>query len=306
VDHSRIVHPIRQELDAFLIDRQARGLSRRTVEWYREQLTPFVAHVTLQGVFHVQGLTADLLRRYLVELAATHNEGGLHGRYRAIRAFLNWWVDETEPQNWRSPLLKVAPPKLPQKQLEPVNLDDLQAMLHTCQRRTLTGDRDRALLLFLLDTGCRRAEVCALNLGDVDLQTGTVLVQNGKGAKFRTVFVGAKTRKAVNAYLRHRQQPEPSLPLWYSIEGARLSFTALRSIILRRARAAQVKAPTIHSFRRAFALACLRNGTDVYALQRMMGHADLTILRRYLAQTEGDLRKAHEKGGPVDHLLHGE
>ncbi|NLF02023.1 MAG: site-specific integrase, partial [Anaerolineales bacterium] len=61
--------------------------------------------------------------------------------------------------------------------------------------------------------------------------------------------------------------------------------------------------PTLHSFRRAFALACLRNGIDVYSLQRLMGHADLSVLRRYLAQTEADLQQAHAQGGPVDRLL---
>jgi site-specific recombinase XerD len=58
-----------------------------------------------------------------------------------------------------------------------------------------------------------------------------------------------------------------------------------------------------HAFRRAFALASLRGGMDVYSLQRLMGHADLSVLRRYLAQTEGDLQAAHQKAGPVDRLL---
>ncbi len=71
----------------------------------------------------------------------------------------------------------------------------------------------------------------------------------------------------------------------------------------RRAKRANVPAPTLHSFRRAFALACLRGKMDVYSLQRLMGHADLTMLRRYLAQTVEDVRKAHARSGPVDRLL---
>ena len=47
----------------------------------------------------------------------------------------------------------------------------------------------------------------------------------------------------------------------------------------------------------------LRAGMDVYSLQRLMGHADLSILRRYLAQTDADLQIAHQKSGPVDSLL---
>jgi len=83
----------------------------------------------------------------------------------------------------------------------------------------------------------------------------------------------------------------------------RLSYSGLRDIVRRRAERAGVRAPTLHSFRRAFALACLRGKMDIYSLQRLMGHADLTMLRRYLAQTVEDVRKAHARSGPVDRLL---
>jgi integrase/recombinase XerD len=72
-------------------------------------------------------------------------------------------------------------------------------MLKTCERRTFTGDRDRALLLSLLDTGCRASEFVALNVSDVNLHSGAVLVRAGKGGKTRTTFVGAKSRRELPA-----------------------------------------------------------------------------------------------------------
>ena len=47
------------------------------------------------------------------------------------------------------------------------------------------------------------------------------------------------------------------------------------------------------------------SGVDLVSLQRLLGHADLSVLRRYLAQTQEDLQKAHEGAGPVDHLRRG-
>jgi len=91
--------------------------------------------------------------------------------------------------------------------------------------------------------------------------------------------------------------------LWQTDEGARLTYAGLRQIVRRRAVAAKVPVPALHSFRRAFALLCLRNGIDVYSLQRLMGHADLSVLHRYLAQTNSDLADAHRRSGPVDRLL---
>jgi len=77
----------------------------------------------------------------------------------------------------------------------------------------------------------------------------------------------------------------------------------LHHLLERRAARADVRMPSLHCFRRAFALACLRNEVDLISLQRLMGHADLTVLHCYLAQVEEDLKAAHEKGGPVDNLL---
>jgi integrase/recombinase XerD len=58
--------------------------------------------------------------------------------------------------------------------------------------------------------------------------------------------------------------------------------------------------PTPHDFRCAFALIMLRNGVDIFALQKLMGHSDLQVLRHYLAQTDADVHTAHMRGSPVD------
>ena len=49
-----------------------------------------------------------------------------------------------------------------------------------------------------------------------------------------------------------------------------------------------------------FALIMLRNGVDVFALQKLLGHSDLQVLRRYLAQNDQDIQTAHMRGSPVD------
>jgi integrase len=67
-----------------------------------------------------------------------------------------------------------------------LSLSDLRAMLATCDRRTFIGDRDRALLLALLNTGCRVSEFIALNVQDVNTTAGAVIIRSGKGGKFRT------------------------------------------------------------------------------------------------------------------------
>lgn len=102
----------------------------------------------------------------------------------------------------------------------------------------------------------------------------------------------------MRAYLKHRL--DNNAALWITVEGERLEYGGLRGILCRRARQAGIQTPCLHSFRRAFAINMLRAGVDVFSLQKLMGHADLQVLRRYLAQTTDDIAQAHRIGSPVD------
>ena len=151
--------------------------------------------------------------------------------------------------------------------------------------------------------GLRASEFVALNNGDVDIGTGKVVVRHGKGNKTRVVFLGAKARRSLLRYLRQKTTHNPADPLWVGRAGERLMYAGLRQILRRKAAAAGVPCPSPHGFRRSFALFSLRSGMNVYALQKLMGHSDLTVLQRYLSQTEGDLQAAHAQASPVDRML---
>lgn len=243
-------------------------------------------------------ISAELLRDYLAGLESTgHNAGGRHAKYRAVRAFLNWWQREADPQGWRNPIERVRPPRLPVNIIEPVSEEAVQSLLDTCDDG-FVGARDKAIILFLLDTGARARELLSIDLEDVDIVSGDVVIKKGKGGRTRTVFVGKNTRRVLRAYLRQREDDTPAL--WVTTKGGRLAFKSLQYMFYRRSKMAGIDPPSCHDFRRAYALSMLRAGVDVFSLQRLMGHRSLEVLRLYLAQTQDDLRAAHDKGSPVD------
>jgi integrase/recombinase XerD len=199
-------------------------------------------------------------------------------------------------------MLKVKAPKVVSDPLEPISIQDVRALLNTCQRGDLIGERDRTLFLFLLDTGARAREACNMNIKDADLNTGAVMTRYRKGGKTRMVFIGRKTSRVIRAYLRLRHDPSPAL--FISKDEERLTYDALRQLLERRAMRAKLgNKPKLHGFRRAFALNMLRSGVDIFVLQRLMGHADLQVLRRYLAQNDEDNQLAHMSESPVDNNL---
>jgi integrase/recombinase XerD len=289
---------LRVWINAFLIDRKAQNMSRGTLGFYQCKLKNFSDFYESKAVKSIVQITPSLLREYLLEFEAKgHNPGGCHAAYRTVKTFLRWWENEVEPKDWSNPIYKLKAPKMSIELLDPVDIEAVKAMMEVCSHN-LTGQRDKAMMFFLLDTGVRARELVSINLEDVNPITGDVLVRVGKGRKPRTVYLGSKSRKALRAYLRLRHDHCDAL--WITDEEERLTFWGVKSLMIRRAKLARVKTPQLHAFRRWFALSCLRAGMNVYSLQELMGHADLQVLRRYLKQTNQDIREAHRRAGPVD------
>ncbi len=94
-----------------------------------------------------------------------------------------------------------------------------------CDKSQYHGARDYAILLCLLDSGIRASELCALDLIDVDVIKGDMLIRNGKGGKPRLVVIGKRACKALSLYLQFRHDNDPAL--WVSDDGCRLTYWGL-------------------------------------------------------------------------------
>ncbi|MBA4385156.1 MAG: hypothetical protein C0410_10510 [Anaerolinea sp.] len=288
-------------INNFLIDRKAQNMAKGTLYFYKTKLELFTKFCDSQSIDSIFQIDSNLIRQFLFYLETTdHNAGGIHACYRALKTFLNWWDYEVEPENWKNPIRKVKSPMNPVEIKDPANIDDVQAIIDTCSTNSLIGLRDKAIFFILLDTGVRAQELLSLTHEYINLATGEMIIRLGKGRKQRVVYIGAKTKKLVKAYLRFRTDNSPYL--WITKDSEPLTYWGLKSMVKRRAKIANVHPPEIHAFRRWFALTCLRAGADVYAVQELMGHADLQIMKRYLKQTNQDIMLAHKKASPVDSL----
>jgi site-specific recombinase XerD len=284
---------------SFLTDRKAQGLTASTIGFYREKLSGFAAYCEAQALEHLAELTPDFIRQYLLRLGETHNAGGVHAHFRTLRAFLRWVDLEEILEGWKNPIRKIKAPRVDVQPIEGVTPEDVAAMIQVCSSDFL-GVRDKAVLLTLFDTGLRSKEFYSLDLADLDLANSALLIHKSKSRKPRLVYFGRRTRRAIRSYLK--QRPDNYSALWLSRSGERMTHATLRSILQHRAALAGITTPSPHDFRRGFALAMLRSGADVFSIQRLLGHADLTVLRRYLAQTDADTQAAHAKHSPIDNL----
>jgi integrase/recombinase XerD len=280
------------------LDCEARRLTDQTLSFYKAKLSLFIRWCEADGLETIQDLTAHHIRRYLVHLHRRELSSQYqHDIARAIRAFLNYCVRDELLE--KSPFTKVQMPRLEKKILEAFSADEIRLILKHC-----ITERDRALCMFLLDTGMRASELVALNVEDIDLKTGMVTVRLGKGQKGRTTYVGARTRKQLKRYFAERNNLKERQPAFATEwRHKRLTLSGLIQIMRRLQERSGVTTCTCHTFRRTFALNCLRNGMNIYVLARLMGHTDITVLRQYLPLVAEDLQDAHARFGTIDHLL---
>ena len=130
-------------------------MAKGTLYFYQKKLKLFTDFCESKLISQITDITVSDLREYMLHLESTgHNPGGRHACYRAVKTFLFWWEEEVEPEDWKNPICKVKPPKIPIEPLEPADLDSIKAMIETCDK-TFHGLRDKALLLSLFDTGAR-------------------------------------------------------------------------------------------------------------------------------------------------------
>lgn len=151
--HLKIVPKTDLDFDTqeFLIDRQSRQLSPKTLLWYRQSLDTFIEFLQAQRITFLSNVNLGELRRFILWLSEReHNPGGVRNIFGAVRALLLWYAEESAPEAWINPLRKVRTPKVPEQPLEPVSLDTLKKLLATCQGRGFFASRDRAIICFAL------------------------------------------------------------------------------------------------------------------------------------------------------------
>jgi len=293
--------PTKQVFRAFILERKSRMLAPRTIYVYERELEYFTKFLEKNDLTVFGAITTNVIREYLLELSKTRNPSSCHVAFRVIKSLLIWVDDEYEPSNWKNPIRKVAPPLVRVQAKKGVDPMDIEKMLSACD--TINAVRDRAILMFLFDTGVRGSELTALNYGDIDLHTGSVIIRHGKGDKYRVVFMGKKTLKQMRRYVNTLPKLEADDPLFQSQTHERLTFWGLRMMVVHRAKDAGLpKPPGLHDFRRAFARQCLKNGMDLISVSRLLGHSNVAVTQRYIYQDDGDLAQAHSQASPVDRM----
>ena len=283
-------HLIREAYDDFILSRRAALLSDATIVFYEYTVGGFVKNAEISDPSQIN---SRLVRDYLTRVRESGvSSSTVHGHARGIRAFVRF----LHAEEYVEKQIQVTMPRVEVKPMRLLSEEELGKVLKVCRR-----PRDKALILFMVDTGLRRSEVLYLDWLDVDIARGVVNVRRTKNKKPRSVFIGAKTRRALMKYRRTVSHVD-NQPLFQTVSGRRFESSGLRQVFRRISERAGIKF-SAHDLRRTFATLSLRNGMNPLHVQSMLGHSSLEMTRRYIQLVKDDLIQAHSEHGPIDGYL---
>lgn len=282
------------------------GRSPRTIDSYGRSLEKFFSTA---GIRRSEDITTDRIRRYRILL---NRETTLRGEplrkttqtYHVVvlRSFLKYLAKE----DIRTvPAEKIEVGKSPTRQVDFLELDEVERLLSAASGTSLRALRDRAILELLFSAGLRVSELTSLNRDSVNLNKGEFSVR-GKGSKLRVVFLSDDARDALSRYLDKRRDMDPALFVAVPVSkngfvrergstDIRLTERSVQRLVKKyAAKAGIVKDIHPHTLRHSFATDLLQNGADIRAVQAMLGHSSITTTQIYTHVTNERLREIHE------------
>lgn len=283
-----------------------KGRSANTLAAYRRDLTSYcqwlqtngrtvddVRSVDLDayvGVLRSRGLAPSSVKRATVAVRSLH-------RFRSDEGFAAG-----------DPSVGVETPRVPAGLPKALTEAEVVSLLDQVEGDTAVERRDRAILEVLYGTGARISEVCALSLGDVDLDAG-LLRLFGKGSKERVVPIGRFARVALAQWLnedgRGALAPEQFArrsdadAVFLNVRGGRLSRQGAWAIVRKYGDAAGLGGRlTPHVLRHSCATHMLDHGADIRAVQELLGHASIATTQVYTMVSNDRLFAVYEAAHP--------
>lgn len=288
------------------------NLSKETIGIYKKVLNRLEKTLIKERIgtngddIEIKDITSNILRYHLAMLHESMQPITVRIHYRSLHSFFAFL--EREEIIKVNVMDKVEKIKVPKREIQAFSKEDISRLLNVFDKDTFTGYRNYTITCLLFSTGMRRGEAVKLLMNDIHFDINIIKVI-GKGNKFRNVPMGDSLRRVLIKYIKIRKEyikekgfcNTPALFI-SSITGCKLSVETLTEIYYTVGKSEGMKGVRVspHTFRHTFAKYFLLNGGDIFSLQKILGHAEITTTKQYVNLNIKDIKMQNDKYNPLD------
>lgn len=294
---------MKEMFERFMSFKNSEGLAPRTIEEYRQHfqwLCDFLGKDLSK-----KEMTTQVFLNWIDYMV--HDKQlkpmTVNIRVRTMRAFLRYCFMENlidDPIHERFKPVKVA-----EEQIETLSVSEIKTLLNSFDESTFAGFRDKVMFMVLLDTMVRISELIAMKRSNVDFKAGTINLKavNTKTRKAREVPLSTKTMKLLKEYMIESEDFGEDL-LFLTYDGREIGSNPWRTRLHEVAELSGVKkAVRPHILRHTGALLYIQNGGDPFSLQKILGHTDMSMTRKYVNMTNADVKIQHNFFSPLKNVF---
>lgn len=277
---------LKKRIWQYLTAKSIDGLSPRTLANYQSNLDLFASRITKSTA----KINTDDIRGYIQWLSKVRGlaDTSLQTHINSLRAFFGWLVIEEKIR--KNPMSKIHSLKIDKRNArQALSAEELERLRDACE-----DYREKALVEFLASTGCRLSEIAGLSFDDLNFANRSVMV-HGKGDKDRVVYFSVRSSLMLQEYQQTRKGGE-GLFVSSKTPYQPLKPRAIQRIIQEISeRAGLTSRVHPHLLRHTFATQAINSGMDVTALQKLLGHEDLTTTQIYAKMNEDVIKHQYNK-----------
>jgi len=296
------------DLEPFAQHLRDRDRAPATVRSYCQELARFAVwfEQTNGQLLTPTALTGRDVREYREhgQAVARSKPGTINRRLVAIRAYAAWLVESGQlASNPAQHVRLIEEQPLAPKALDRKHLAALEREMERSLNAAATDSarflrtRDRAIVMLLVNSGLRVAELCALEVADVVIgeRSGSVSVRRGKGNKARSVPLNVEARRPMTAWFGYLEETMQECdPLFCDHQGQHLTPRGVQHMLKEYGRRASIEV-TPHVLRHTFAKGLADAGVRAEEIAALLGHSKLETTRRYTQPSGRDLAVAVER-----------
>lgn len=295
--------PVSQAFEEFLLEKEANNLSAATLKNYRQSYEYFMSFHGFDDDTTTDAITVSHFYKWINTMKLEGVKPTSINHYlRDCRTFFYWCMDTDRA--YISPAFKIKLIEGQEEQLKMFSDEEINLLLEKPRKTaSFTEWRTWAIVNWVLGTGNRAATIVDVKLSDINYAHKEIALAHTKNKKAQIIPLSSSLETVLKEYIRvWRKDADVNGWLFCNVGEEKLTTNALRLAFVKYCKDRGVQHTNIHGLRHNFSKAWVQNNGNMFALQKILGHQDLSMTRRYVKLFSEDIKEDFDKFNPLDNI----